>query len=314
MIRERSNDNDMAGNRNKSSQPLNFKANFTLPGATRRELKRVGLKYEEESRPNISVIIPAYNEEKRLATTLHETWQFLESYHPLYEIIVVDDGSKDGTASLVRQFSRLNQRVLLICAGRNQGKGAAVRLGMNNARGKYQIYIDADGSSKIEHMDKLFRAIEDGADVAIGSRISKNNEDIEVKRHWCRHLIGQTFNFLVRSLIIADFKDTQCGFKMFKRHVSKIIFSTQKIDGFAFDVEILYLCCKLKLRVKEIPIDWTHKPGSKINIIKDSLRILYDLNRMCFLHMFSTAKQRALYESTNYDMIPEHNVSGRLNN
>jgi dolichyl-phosphate beta-glucosyltransferase len=270
----------------------------------KRELDRVGLQYKAEEPPEISVIIPAYNEDKRLASTLLEACKFLDSCRPAYEIIVVDDGSRDATALLVRQFQRINPKVHLICLGKNQGKGAAVRLGMNNARGEVVIYLDADGSSRIDHMTKLIHAIKEGADVAIGSRIGTKTEKTNVERYWYRHLVGQCFNILVRTLAVSGFNDTQCGFKMFRLPVAKTLFKAQKINGFAFDVEILYLCRKFGFHVAEIPIDWTHKSGSKVSIMKDSLLMLADVCRIYLLHVFIAAKDKEYTEPINCEMVP----------
>lgn len=282
---------------------------YTTPHVAKRELHRVGLKYDLEDIPKISVVIPAYNEDRRLARTLVETWNFLDSYSPSYEIIVVDDGSIDATALLVRQFHRLNPRIILIRLGRNRGKGAAVRLGMNNARGRYIIYLDADGSSRIDHMAKLVCAVDDGADVAIGSRITRGNDETKVTRLWHRHLIGQTFNFFVQRIAVPGFLDTQCGFKMFRQQVARVLFSKQKIEGFAFDVEVLYLCRRLGFRVVEIPIDWSHAPGSKLWLLRDSLYMLFDLCRIRLLHMFSMRQDGAQGESINQKIYADPDSS-----
>jgi dolichyl-phosphate beta-glucosyltransferase len=155
-------------------------------------------------------------------------------------------------------------------------------------------------------MAKLLHAIDAGADVAIGSRIATDEEQTTIERHWYRHLVGQLFNVLVRAFAVPGFYDTQCGFKMFRLPVAKALFTLQKIKGFAFDVEILYLCQKLGFHVVEIPIDWTHKPGSKVSVVRDSIFMFVDLCRIHFLHMFATLKDQECIESLHAKVIPQY--------
>lgn len=229
-------------------------------------------------------MIPAYNEEKRIGSTLHKLYQFLSSQKYDYEVIVVDDGSVDGTVSEADNsvLSRTG-KLKVIKNEKNSGKGFSVRKGISNAAGDYILLTDADLSTPIEEMGKLFSFVKDGYDIAIGSRALKNS-NIEVHQPWYREIMGKTFNFLVKSILMDQFNDTQCGFKLFKAQTAKDIASRMKIDGFSFDVEMLYLAANLGYKIKEVPVTWINSPKSKVNPLFDSTKMFFDLIRIRILH------------------------------
>lgn len=231
----------------------------------------------------LSIIIPAYNEEKRLGSTLEAIDRFLTAEGWDAEVLVCDDGSKDGTADLVRRFGADHPRFRVSLAPHNQGKGAAVRRGMLEAQGEFLLFSDADLSSPIEESKRLLYWLEEGYDVAIGSRaLPDPNVRIDAQNN--RKFIGRIFNFLVQRLIGLPLQDTQCGFKAFRRDVGKRLFDLQRLDGFSFDVEVLYLAAHQGFSVREVAVNWAHVPASKVNLIKDSLKMFRDLLRIRSMH------------------------------
>ena len=190
--------------------------------------------------PSLSVVVPAYNEYRRLPLTLMDMIDFLDLKSQdgsgfSYEIIVVDDGSSDETAEIVQKFERIRRNVKLICVPKNYGKGHAVRLGMLNAHGKRVLFADADGATPFQEVDRLSAALDEGFDVAIGSRAVKS-DTTKVKTLWYRKYLGRSFNFVVNVLVVPDIADTQCGFKMFTDRATQFLFKRQRSDGFSFDV------------------------------------------------------------------------------
>lgn len=224
----------------------------------------------------ISVVIPAYNEESRLPTTLESIHGFLSGTGRQFEILVVDDGSVDSTVDYVKSFSQERPQVRIISYKPNRGKGHAVRTGVLAAAGELVLFDDADGSSPIEELPKLEAAIATGADIAIGSR-AKPDEQRVVNALAYRKYVGNTFNMIVQSLLLPGIFDTQCGFKLFKREVCQDIFSVACQDGFAFDVEILYIARRRGYKVEEVPINWSNVDGSKVNVLTDSPMMLLDV-------------------------------------
>ncbi len=225
----------------------------------------------------LSVIIPAYNEQWRLPTTLIDIIDYLESKHSKYEVIVVDDGSSDDTEQAVRKFERICAHIRLVRLPNNYGKGHAVRTGMLSARGKYLLFTDADGSTPMKEIERLRRAIEQGgADIAIGSR-AMESEDTHVETVWHRKLLGRVFHFFVHSILLPGFHDTQCGFKLFTRPAARFVFGRQRANGFSFDLEILHLARKAGLTISEIPVNWTNVAGSKVNLVTDAAKMFRDL-------------------------------------
>ena len=230
---------------------------------------------------SLSLVIPAYNEYRRLPVTLMETIDYLDhcvSAEAIssYEIIVVDDGSSDKTAETVQKFCKIRPQVHLIRIPDNHGKGHAVRVGVLNALGEKILFADADGASPIHELERLSREIEKGSAIAIGSRAARSL-DTKVKTAWYRKYMGRCFNLAVNLLVVPGIKDTQCGFKMFTAQAAKFIFTRQSANGFSFDVEVLLIAQKAGLKISEVPINWSNVPGSKVNLVLDSLRMLRDI-------------------------------------
>jgi len=231
----------------------------------------------------LSVIIPAYNEENRLPATLKEIGSYLDQGKTDYEIIVVDDGSKDKTTLKVKEIKNNNGRVQLLQNEKNRGKGFSVRKGILAAQGEYILFYDADGSTPISELEKLLEKLRAGYDIAIGSRGLKESQ-IRVRQPLYREYMGKIFNRLVRLLTVPGIADTQCGFKCFRRETARELFTLQKIKRFSFDVEILYLAQKGGYKIVEVPVVWMNSPVSRVGLIKDSLRMLFDLFRIRLIH------------------------------
>lgn len=231
---------------------------------------------------HLSVIIPAYNEEKRLLSTLRSVHDFLSSEDPPFEIIVVDDGSSDGTCDVVRNFANDHCSIRLISHSPNRGKGYSVRKGIEAGLGDFLLINDADGASPIEEVRRLEKAISDGADIAIGSRAIQDHETA-VTAHPHRKFMGNTFNKVVQTLLLPGIHDTQCGFKLFRKEQGQNLFSKAKLNRYAFDVEILYLARLSNYKVSEIPINWQNVHGSKVNIVLDPLRMLNEIFQILFI-------------------------------
>jgi dolichyl-phosphate beta-glucosyltransferase len=228
--------------------------------------------------PTLSVVIPAHNEAGRLEYTLRRMVDYLQQAEPRHEIIVVDDGSSDGTAELVRGLSKEWPQLRVIEHVANRGKGAAVRTGMHAARGEQLLFSDADLATPIEEVRKLQAALAEGYDLAIASR-AVPGADIREHQHPVRELMGKSFNLLVRLLGLAGFKDTQCGFKLFTREAARDLFQRSTVDHFAFDVEILLLA-RERFRVAEVPVVWYHVEESKVSPGIDAARMFIDLVRL----------------------------------
>lgn len=226
-------------------------------------------------RPEISVIIPAFNEEERLPQTLEHVSHYLRSLSFASEILVVDDGSTDHTAQVVSALARSIPNLFLLSNGSNRGKGFSVRHGMLEAHGRIALFTDADLSAPIEESQKLFTALE-SADIAIGSR-ALNRRLIEIHQSRWRELAGILFNRVMRLLTGLPFEDTQCGFKAFAMPGSRIVFELQRIEDFGFDPEILFLAKRHGLRVVEVPVRWSHDPRTKVHVLRDSAKMLLDL-------------------------------------
>ena len=227
----------------------------------------------------LSVVIPAYNESSRLPSTLQAVLGLLQSRSEPYEVVVVDDGSTDDTADLMQRVCREAPAVRLLRHSANFGKGTAVRNGMLNARGEYLLFTDADLSAPISDAERLLEPLKNGYDVALGSR-GMRPEWISLRQSRVRETAGKLFNVCIRSIARLDFRDTQCGFKAFRRQAAKTIFARQRIPGFGFDVEILFLARKFGCRVLEVPVHWAHSEGSKVRLLRDSARMFLDLLRI----------------------------------
>lgn len=223
-----------------------------------------------------SIIIPAFNEERRLGRTLEQVTGFIAQQHWQAEVIVVNDGSTDRTADMVREFARRNPVVRLIENPGNRGKGFSVRNGMLNAHGDVLLFTDADLSAPITEAPKLLAAIEAGADVAFGSRWL--NPSLQTHRQTVlRQVLGRGYNVLMRMILGLDFKDTQCGFKAFTRKAAQLIFPAQRIERWGFDPELLFLARRYGLAVKEVPVRWGHDRGTRIHPISDGFQMFVEM-------------------------------------
>jgi glycosyltransferase involved in cell wall biosynthesis len=224
------------------------------------------------SSPTHSIVIPAYNESERLAVSIPRVQEYVRSRRLEAEIIVVNDGSRDDTAEVVRRFSESDQAILLVENPGNRGKGYSVRNGMLHARGDVALFTDADLSSPITEADKLFAALEQGNDLAIGSRWLQRELQTE-RQPLYRQLYGRLFNLGLRIVLGLGFKDTQCGFKAFNRRAVDTVFTRQHIERWGFDPELLFLARKFRLKTAEVPVEWAHDHRSKINPLCDGLRM-----------------------------------------
>jgi dolichyl-phosphate beta-glucosyltransferase len=225
--------------------------------------------------PEFSIIIPSYNEERRLPETLERIAAYLRASGREAEILVVDDGSTDRTAAIAEFFRGKFPALRLLSNGVNRGKGYSVRRGMLEARGRIVLFTDADLSAPIEEADKLFAALETN-DVAIGSR-ALDRGLISVHQSRFREFAGIIFNTIVRLCLRLPFVDTQCGFKAFRREPCRIIFEQQRIERFGFDPELLYLARHHGLQAVEIPVRWGHSPATKVSMFRDSLQMFLDV-------------------------------------
>jgi dolichyl-phosphate beta-glucosyltransferase len=225
----------------------------------------------------LSIIIPAYNEEKRLPLTLPRLVEFVEAQSYKTEILVVDDGSSDGTAEVIRGFSASYPCIRLLQPGRG-GKGHAVKAGMLQARGEYAFLCDADLAMPVTELPKFLPPQRNSYQLAIGSR--EGEGAIRYNEPAYRHFMGRVFNWLVKVMAVPGLEDTQCGFKCFHRSVIHDLFSNQTINGFGFDVEILYIAQKRAYQIVEVPIHWYYQTESKVDPVKDTLRMVRDILRV----------------------------------
>jgi dolichyl-phosphate beta-glucosyltransferase len=226
-----------------------------------------------------SIVIPAYNEGKRLAPTLDKVLGYVHQQGWDAEVIVVNDGSRDNTAEIVRTFAEKDPLVRLVENPGNRGKGYSVRHGMLKARGEVIIFSDADLSSPVEEIPRLLQAIGSGADIAIGSRWLR--AELQTKRQSLhRQFFGRIFNGLNRMILGLRFKDTQCGFKAFTRRSAQTILPLQQIERWGFDPEILFLAGKFGFRVDEVPVRWGHSGGTRINPLVDGAHMFQEMLRI----------------------------------
>jgi dolichyl-phosphate beta-glucosyltransferase len=226
-------------------------------------------------KPTLSIVIPAYNEAKRILPTLAAMAISVSSLTLNWELIVSDDGSRDETVALVESLGWQNLRVL--CHA-NTGKGGAVKRGVLAARGEMILFADADNSTPIEEVARLMAELGRGHAIAIGSRAAEGA--VEENKSRLRHLVSSLLRGVVRVVSGVQVKDTQCGFKLFSRQAALELFSKQQVSGFSFDLELLYLARKFNLKVAEVPVRWYDAPGSKVNPVSDSLKFLCDLVRI----------------------------------
>ena len=226
--------------------------------------------------PTFSIVLPAYNEAERIAASLEKILQFAGQRGWNMEVIVVNDGSSDSTADIVRQYALRHPALRLIENSGNRGKGFSVRNGMLHAHGDMLLFSDADLSSPISEAEKLFAAIRAGADVAIGSRWVRRELQVKPQPLY-RRLLGRLFNLALRMVLRLNFKDTQCGFKAFSRSAADLVFSKQVIERWGFDPELLYLARHAGLRIDEVAVAWAHREGTRIHPLRDGLRMFLEL-------------------------------------
>ncbi len=226
-----------------------------------------------------SIVIPAYNESSRLRPTLDKLLAYVHQQNWDAEILVVNDGSKDDTAELVREYNQLHPEIVLVENPGNRGKGYSVRNGMLHSRGDICLFTDADLSAPIEEAGKLLSAINKGADVSIGSRWL--NADLQTERQpLYRQAFGRIYNMVLRIVLGLKFVDTQCGFKAFRRSAVHRIFPLQKIERWGFDPEILFLAHRAGLRVDEVPVVWAHSEGTRLNPLRDGIKMFGEVLRI----------------------------------
>lgn len=226
--------------------------------------------------PKYSIIIPAYNEHSRIPATLDAVLTAVRSHGWNAEILVVNDGSTDNTAEIVREFSRHAPEVHLLENPGNHGKGYSVRNGILQARGEIIMFTDSDLSAPIEEADRLFAAIAQGADIAIGSRWLESGRQTQ-RQPLYRQFFGRCFNLVTRAVMGLPFVDTQCGFKAFTRSAAQTVFQLQTIERWGFDPEILFIALKRGLKIKEVPVTWAHDERSRMSYLKDGLQMLKEL-------------------------------------
>jgi len=235
-------------------------------------------------RPHLSIVIPAFNEESRIGSSLDRLREFLNTFERSWEIVVVDDGSTDRTAEIVASHSEAEPRIKLVKAPHG-GKGAAVRTGMLEAAGEWRFLSDADLSMPPDNLPRFFDG-EDGSprfDIAIGSREAFGAR--RIGEPWSRHFLGRIFNWTVKVVAIRGIEDTQCGFKLYSSDAAEAVFPLQRLDGFSFDIEDLLIARKAGFSIGEIPIDWQYYEGGKVTF-GSSIRAYWDIFQIRLNHLF----------------------------
>jgi glycosyltransferase involved in cell wall biosynthesis len=228
------------------------------------------------ARPHLSIVIPAYNESARIESTLERVMQCIETEGWDAEVLVVDDGSRDNTPAIITRWMEQYPYLHLIQNPGNRGKGYSVRNGLLQASGEIVMFTDADLSAPMEEAGRLLAALEAGADVAIGSRwMDRTRQTIHQPLY--RQFFGRCFNAITRIVMGLPFKDTQCGFKAFKRPAAQIIFRLQRIERWGFDPEILFIARKLKYKIVEVPVTWGHDERSRMSYLRDGLKMLEEM-------------------------------------
>ena len=225
-----------------------------------------------------SIVIPAHNEAARILPYLQNITSYMRGRGQPYEILVADDGSTDATASVVETMMASAQEIQLLRAPLRQGKGAAVRRGMASAIGRLQLFTDADGATPIQELARLEQALANGADLAIGSRsLASRLPGYTVQARLHRTILGNLFNSIVQRSGLSGIADTQCGFKLFRRTVATDLFGVSSINGYGFDLELLYVARRRGYNIAEIPVNWSDQPGSKVRALRDGLAMLREL-------------------------------------
>jgi dolichyl-phosphate beta-glucosyltransferase len=234
-----------------------------------------------ESTPVLSVVVPAYNEEQRLPRTIEEIERYLDGKGVRYELILVDDGSKDGTRQVMDTAAERNQKVRVEALPANRGKGRALASGVAVARGDQVLVTDADLSTPIEELEKLEAALQCGAGVAIGSRSVKGSR-VEIPQPAYRVLMGKVFNLIVQVVLLPGIWDTQCGFKLFRADVAGPVFAALTTDGFGYDPEVLFLAKRRGVRIAEVPVVWRNSAPTKVMPFRSSLDMFKHVVRVRF--------------------------------
>jgi dolichyl-phosphate beta-glucosyltransferase len=247
-------------------------------------------------RPLISIVIPAYNESARIGKALTEVLRCVHDRNWHAEILVVNDGSTDSTADVVEQFTQLHPEVRLLNNPQNRGKGFSVRHGVLHAVGEIVMFTDADLSAPMVEAERLFKALDEGADIAIGSRWLERNRQTS-KQPLYRQFFGRCFNAITRLVMGLPFADTQCGFKAFRRPVAQTIFQLQRIERWGFDPELLFIALKRGYTVKEVPVTWGHDERSRLSYLKDGLKMLEEVAYIRW-EAFAGAYDRTVAEFT----------------
>jgi len=226
---------------------------------------------------SVSIVIPAYNEARRLPPTLEELTRWLAGCAWPVEVIIVVEPGTDGTREIAVDAAARQPNFRVVTYDRQRGKGFAVRTGMREAKGAFVFYMDCDLSVPLREVDAFVRYFQEHpeADMLLGNR-QHARSNITVRQSWLRQRMGQTFNAILRRLTLAGVHDTQCGFKAFRRAAAEAIFARQHLDGFAFDVEVLLLARELGLRVADLPVEWRNSPESKVRLVRDSWQMLRD--------------------------------------
>ncbi len=241
---------------------------------------------------SLTIIIPAYNESKRILKTLSEIDSYItkKSALNLIKILIINDGSTDSTKEVVTKWIQTNSKnqksFEIINYMPNRGKGYAVWEGFKKAESDLVLYTDADGASPIEEVEKLLYWINSGADVACGSRILQS-ENTTVEMSFKRRFTGLIFHIILRLCGLANLKDTQCGFKVFKIDVAKKLVRSQQCFNYSFDIEYLFLVKKFGYKIKEVPVNWYHVEGSKVNLIRDSIKMLFEVLKIRFIYKYN---------------------------
>lgn len=224
--------------------------------------------------PFLSIVIPAHNEEHRLPPSLTKIDTFLKNQSYTYEVIVVENGSKDRTSEVVREFA-VNHPYVKLMEVHTRGKGLAVKAGMLAAKGDYRFICDTDLSMPIDEITKFLPPQREGYDVLIGSREGKEAKRIGEPEY--RHLMGRILNGIVKFTAVPDFEDTQCGFKMFTSAAAEDLFQVQRMTGIGFDVELIYVAKKRGYKIVDVPITWYFDPDSRMRLFQDSLKVLLEI-------------------------------------
>jgi glycosyltransferase involved in cell wall biosynthesis len=255
--------------------------------------------------PYLSIVIPAYNESARIEEALDKVMSCIEAQGWDAEVLVVDDGSRDNTPEIVAQWMKLFPRLHLVQNPGNRGKGYSVRNGLLQAAGEVVMFTDADLSAPMEEAERLLAAIDEGADVAIGSRwMDRARQTIQQPLY--RQFFGRCFNWITRTVMGLPFKDTQCGFKAFRRPAAQVIFRLQRIERWGFDPEILFIARKLRYQVREVPVSWGHDERSRISYLKDGLKMLEEMAFIRYNSLFGRYdKAIAAFKDTSDMVTPQ---------